>query len=199
MNSIGDVVHRSNFESAAFRDINWIRKARNLYESAKRLEPEVILVWESYRGHAKDATIPLKPDHFQGPYFMLLAFASENLFKAAAIARDGLKYKVAFGRTQKFPKELTKHDLVKLAQLVDFTYSSEEEDILRRLTRSAIWFGRYPAPLNYVEMSGQETFSDGNEYAVSWFGGNDVPRLNAFILSLPARLGLHEQYWDRAA
>ncbi len=194
-----DYVHRSNFESAAFWDINWIGKARNLFEAAKRLEPEVILVWESYRAHAKDATVPLKPDHFHGPYFMLLAFATENLFKAAAVARNGSKYKAAFRRTLKFPQELKKHDLVELAQLVGFTYSSEEEDLLRRLTRSAIWFGRYPAPLDYSEMSGQETFSDGNEFAVSWFGGNDVPRLNAFILSLPARLGLNEPYWDRAA
>ena len=43
-----DRVHRSNFEAAAFRDINWISKARGLYESARKLEPEVVRLWESY-------------------------------------------------------------------------------------------------------------------------------------------------------
>jgi len=194
-----DYVHRCNFEMAAFSANNWIAKARNLFESAKRLEPEVVRVWESYREKAKNMGAALLPDHFQGPYFMLLAFATENLLKAAAIARNGSQYKGDFSTSNKFPRELQNHDLAELATLVGLSYSVEEEDLLRRLTRSAIWFGRYPAPLKYAEMSGKTEFSDGNEYMVSWFGGNDIERLNAFILGLPTRLGFNEGCWENAA
>lgn len=189
-------VHRSNFEAAAFWDMHWVRKARDLYETARKLEPDITQVWESYRARARGEASPILADHYQGPYFMLLAFATENLLKAAAVARDAYKYKEEFRRTLKFPRELTKHNLVALAQKVDLKFTREEEDLLRRLTRSAIWYGRYPVPLEYDKMSGNERFNDGREYTVSWFGGNDVKRLNLFINGLPARLGLNQRYWD---
>ncbi|MEQ1663729.1 MAG: hypothetical protein ABL877_13635 [Thiobacillus sp.] len=194
-----DYVHRCNFEKAAFWDINWIANARNLFESAKRLEPEVVRIWDAYREKIKNAAAPLPIDYFQGPYFMLLAFATENLLKAAAVSYKRFQYKDEFRRSKKFPKELMKHDLIKLAQLVGLAYSDTEEDLLRRLTRSAIWFGRYPAPLDYADMSGQKKFDDGNEYTVSWFGEGDVERLNTFILGLPGRLKLDERHWASAA
>lgn len=193
-----DYVHRVNFEMAAFSAINWIAKARNLFESAKQLEPEVVRDWESYRAKAKYMGA-LHPDHFQGPYFMLLAFATENLLKAAAVSLKCSQYKAEFLKSKKFPGELKSHALVELATLVGLSYSDQEEDLLRRLTRSATWFGRYPVPLKYAEMSGKDAFSDGNEYMVSWFGGNDVERLNAFILGLPARLGFTQECWEDAA
>lgn len=191
-----DKVYRSNFESAAFWDINWIGKARNLFESAKRLESGVTRLWESYHKRLNNSVLPVLPDHYQGPYFMLLAFATENLLKAAAVSRNGTRYRTEFRQTLKFPKELKNHNLVELATFVHLSFTEKEEDLLRRLTRSAIWFGRYPAPLEYTNMSGKETFSDGSEYMVSWFGGNDISDLNIFINSLPARLGLNERYWE---
>lgn len=191
-----DRVHRSNYESAAFWDIKWIDKARNLYECAKKLEPEVLRVWESYRAKSRSEDARLLPDHFQGAFFMLMAYAIENLLKAAAVASHSQRYKADFRAKKKFPRELRSHDLVKLAQFLDLKFSQDEEDLLRRLTRSAVWYGRYPAPLEYTAMAGAETFSDGNEYSVSWFGGDDIERLNAFVLSLPARLGLSESYWE---
>src|SRR5207249_3039271 len=141
-----------------------IRKARDLYEAAKKLEPEVLRVWESYRERMPNMTAPLAPDHYQGPYFMLIAFSVENLLKAAAIARNNAEYRAEFRKTLRFPEELKKHDLVKLAELAQVSFNAKEENLLRRLTRSAIWFGRYPAPLDYSKMSGTEEFSDGNEY-----------------------------------
>ena len=194
-----DRVHRSNFEAAAFRDINWISKARGLYESARKLEPEVVRLWESYLALMRGEANSSPGDHCQGPYFMLLSFAVENLLKAAAVARNSVRYRADFRAMSKFPEELKKHDLVKLAQFVQLAFSAEEEDLLRRLTRSAVWFGRYPAPLKYAQLSGTQTFVDGKEYSVSWFGSKDIERLNAFILGLPARVGLDEGCWQGAA
>ena len=193
-----DAVYKSNFESAAFWDVHWITKARDLYESARKLEPAMEIVWDSYRARARTLAGPLEPDHYNGPYFMLVSYAVENLLKAAAVSRNGFRYKENFRSNGKFPPELMKHDLVKLAGSVNLIVTQEEEDLLRRLTRSATWFGRYPTPLKYVEMSGVEKFNDGKEYQVSWFGREDVNKLRDFINGLPARLGLSEGDWKSA-
>lgn len=193
-----DTVYKSNFESAAFWDVHWITKARDLYESARKLEPAMEAVWDSYRARAKNLSEPLKPDHYCGPYFMLVSYAVENLFKAAAVSRNSMKYKENFRLTGKFPDELKKHDLAKLAKSIALAVTQEEEDLLRRLTRSATWFGRYPSPLKYAEISGVEKFNDGREYGVSWFGREDVNKLRNFINGLPARLALPEAYWKDA-
>lgn len=193
-----DAVHKSNFESAAFWDVHWISKARDLYEAARLLEPAMEIVWNSYRAKAKGLGARLEPDHCTGPYFMLISYAAENLLKAAAVSRNSFRYKEHFRTTGKFPAELKKHDLVELAGLLGLVVAEGEEDLLRRLTRSATWFGRYPSPLKYAEMSGIERFRDGKEYQVSWFGCEDVTKLRTFITSLPARLGLPNGYWENA-
>ncbi len=193
-----DSVYKSNFESAAFWDVHWIAKARDLFESARKLEPAMEAVWNSYRARASNLSGRLEPDHYNGPYFMLISYAVENLLKAAAVSRNSFKYKENFRSTGKFPSELKKHDLVELAGSLGLIVSQEEEDLLRRLTRSATWFGRYPSPLKYAEMSGIERFNDGKEYQVSWFGREDVSKVRAFINGLPARLGLPAEYWENA-
>ena len=85
---------------------------------------------------------------------MLISFAVENLLKAAAVTRKGIEYMDRFQSTGKFPAELKQHDLVKLAKLLDLEVNQDEEDLLRRLTRAATWFGRYPAPVNYSKQLG---------------------------------------------
>jgi hypothetical protein len=184
-----DSVHSQNYESRAFWDIHWLRSAQSLIASAKELEPKVSELWESYRAHSRDSTLPILPDHYQGTYFMLLAYAVENLFKAAIVRKNSWQFKQKFRADRKFPKELKGHDLVELAQKADFSFDYEEEDLLRRLTRNAVWAGRYPVPLNYRDSSGSERFSNGEEYSVSWFGGKDIKRLNALIERVNSHLG----------
>ena len=137
-----DAVHKSNFESAAFWEVHWIAKARDLYESARKLEPALEAVWDSYRERAKNFGARLELDHYNGPYFMLMSFAVENLLKGAAVSRNSLEYKREFRLNEKFPSELKRHDLLKLAALVGLVLAAGEEDLLRRLTRGATWFGR---------------------------------------------------------
>lgn len=187
-----DYVYRQNYESRVFCDIHWIGKAEDLMQSAKLLEPEVIRIWESFRAHATDKKTKILPNHYQGAYFMLLAYAVENLLKAIIIRKRSREYKEGFRMTRKFPKELQSHDLVQLASKAGLEFNLEEEDLLRRLTRSATWYGRYPVPLHYTAGAGAETFSDGNEYAVSWFGGNDVERLNRFVEEIKIRLEIRD-------
>lgn len=188
-----DDVYRSNYEISAFWDIHWLKSARALIASAKQLEPKVIELWENYRACLEDRNIQLKPDYYQCPYFMLLAFAVENFLKAAIVHKNSIRFKRKFRQDNKFPEELKGHDLIKLAQSANVTFTFEEEDLLRRLTRHAIWAGRYPVPLNFKHSSNAAKFLDGNEYAISWFGGTDVERLNSFIENLESQLGFSDQ------
>ncbi len=199
-----DSVHRSNFESAAFGPHKWINKAIDLFESAKLFEPKLLQLWEHWRAKSKGHPTAHVSDHYLGTYFMLMSFCVENLLKAALIQVKGLSYKRDFRSclqadkksSKCFPFELKTHDLFDLSEKADLALQDGEEDLLRRLSRCAEWAGRYPSPLRYEEMSGAETFSNGEEYSLSWFSEGDVQRLNEFIGSLPPRLGLQSRYWE---
>ena len=110
-----DSVHARNYESKAFWDIHWIRTANDLLESANLLKPKITEVWGSIREYSKDRKTPLKADHYQGVYFMLLGYAVENLFKAAIVREKSLLFKKQFKKDKKFTKVLQSHDLVSLA------------------------------------------------------------------------------------
>ena len=194
-----DAVYKSNFAAKAFWEVHWIEKARDLYESAKKLEPAIDAVWDSYERAAELPLSPVEPDHFIGTYFMLMSFAVENLLKAAAVSRNRFEYKRKFLLDNSFPSELKEHDLVRLAKLVDLALSSCEEDLLRRLTRSAVWFGRYPVPLKYGHVSGIQKYSDDHDYSVSWFGRDDGQAIRSFVDGLPMRLKIPQVYWKEGS
>ena len=185
-----DSVHRTNYESKAFWDIHWIRKAKDLLKSADLIQPEVVRLWNSVEEGLDNMDREILADYYQGTYFMLRAFAVENILKAVIIRNKSTEYRRKFRDTLKFPKELQSHDLVKLAKKAGFDFTVEQEDLLRRLTRSATWHGRYPIPLNYRHSAGEERFKDGREYSVSWFGSNDVGRINDFIEELKHIFGI---------
>lgn len=201
------VVHRSNFEAAAFGSAKWIQKGIDLFESAKLLEPKIQELWNYWRSKSEGKSAVHVPDHYLGPYFMLMSFCVENFLKAALIQASGAQYKRNFkscvesgAKSGKcFPADLKTHDLFELSAKANLNLQEGEEDLLRRLSRCAEWAGRYPSPLRYEEMSGAEKFSDGEDYSLSWFGECDVEKLNNFIPSLPQRLGLHTRHWEGKA
>lgn len=182
-------VTKSDYESKAFRDIHWVRSAGSLIAAARELEPRVMELWENYRAHLKDQSVKLKPDYYFGPYFMLVAFAVENYFKAAIVRKKSQDYKEAFRDKQKFPKDLNSNNLIQLAQKANFYFSKAEEDLLRRLTRHAVWAGRYPIPTYYKQSASGEQFSNGKEYAVSYYSEADVKKLNLLVASIKEKLG----------
>jgi len=185
-----DRVSRTNYRSKAFWDVHWIMKARDLLESAKLIEPEVVRYWDNSREVLKTKSGQFLPDYYLGTYFMLIAYAVENIFKAVIVRNNSVDYKEKFKQTPKFPKELQSHSLVELAKQAGYSFNLYEEDLLRRLTRSAIWYGRYPVPLDYKFSSNTEIFSDGKKRSVGWFGANDIPRLKKFIDDLKVSLNI---------
>lgn len=120
---------------------------------------------------------------------MLWSFAVENLLKAAIVRKDSKALMEQFQKKNKFPSKLKSHKLVDLVKEAGLAITLEEEDLLRRLTRSAIWNGRYPVPLDFKEMSGVEEFSDGQSYSISWRGRDDIGTLDALLSKIEQHLG----------
>jgi hypothetical protein len=185
-----DHVFKSNYATACFWDINWLYVADDLIECATMLEPRVREVFERLRAHTKDKSVRLISQGALGVYFMLVSYAIEDMFKAALVRKNSRRYREDFEATERFPHELCGHDLVGLARQIGSTFDLDREDLLRRLTRSAVWQGRYPAPLDYHKLSGSEIFQDGKPYSVSHFSGGDIDRLKALVQDIRAELGV---------
>ena len=146
------------------------------------MEPEVVAIWESFReSHVAKDSRKLKSDEILSVYLMLIAFAVENLLKAELVRKSYSEFRQIFEASGKLPPLLKTHDLFMLAREAALTIRLEEEDLLRRLTRSAIWAGRYPLPIEFNKLAGGEEFSDGKVWSVSYLGGKDIQRLRKLI------------------
>jgi hypothetical protein len=174
---------------------DWVRKARDLLATAELVAPVVAEEWRRKKDIVKGLTQEWPQDH-SATYFMLTAFAVENLLKGALVV---LRYheiaadfdsKPSSGKS--LPKLLQSHDLMHLVRLVrksqlrppysapELSLSLEEEDLVRRLTLNAKWYGRYPIAIS-PRGSGDEKFSDGKVYNLRWFGEQDVEKLKLLV------------------
>jgi hypothetical protein len=95
---------------------------------------------------------PLKGGSTFEVCIMLLGFALENLAKGVIVARDPSVVR---------KKQLRKwhgggHDLVGLFRRADIAFSDGERATLARTTRITEWKGRYPVPINFHEVGGQD-------------------------------------------
>ena len=138
----------------------WFLKARDLFHAASLMEPRIL------------APDPL-PFGVYGAYFMLVAFGIENLCKGQ-IVRDRLEELRAEGlanveRNQPpfpvLPKFLKEHNLLDLAEVLRIDTNQDEEELLRRLTDSSVWSGRYPVPRFPRELT-NSSFSDDDVYRI---------------------------------
>jgi hypothetical protein len=121
---------------------------------------------------------------------MLTAFAIENLLKAELVRKFYRQFKEEFDSSGELPPLLKRHHLFILAKKAGLSMGPEEEDLLRRLTRAAIWAGRYPIPIEFGELSGGEQFSDGSVRSISYLGGKDVDRLRKLLSKIRADFNL---------
>jgi hypothetical protein len=179
-------VIKRNYATACFSLNNWLYLADDLIECATILESRVEETFIRARARARGVS--------QGPlavHFMLIAYAVENLLKAAQVRANRFRYEQEFKEHEQMPKELKTHDLVSLAKMVGLKVDLQSEDLLRRLEQCAVWRGRYPVPTAYPEFSGSAVFSDGKQYKVTWFGGKDVERLKNLIEAIRTELNLH--------
>src|SRR6266487_4632962 len=177
-----DPVFKTNYRASLLSSSSWTKKADALLDSARLLEPEVAAIWESLREwQATKDRRELKSDEILSVYLMLVAFAVENLLKAELVRKFYSEFRQMFDSSGKLPALLKTHDLFVLATQANLSMEPRDEDLLRRLTRSAIWAGRYPIPIDFSGMVGGEKFSDGKIWSTSYLGGNDVDRLRTLV------------------
>lgn len=176
-----DEFYKTEYKRNLLSNHKWIDKANALIDSAALLEQKVIEFWESWRSHLQDNSIRIKSDKYIGIYFMLISYAIENFLKSLIVRERKDEFENTLKKRCELPKILKNHNLVKLAQEARFPIKSQlQEDILRRLTRSVTWDGRYPLSLNYKN-SRTAKFLDGKEYTISLYREIDVSLIKTLV------------------
>ncbi len=165
-----NVRERQNYCEALLDEGNWLRHAEGLLESADALQPVVDAAWASRsRWASAKGRLPF-PSEADAPIaiqMMLFSFAIENLLKASLVSHKKAEYEHQLKAHPVLPPELKQHDLVKLAikakevAKAAAQLGTDDEELLRRLTRRAEWSARYPVPARCEHMPGLQKFRDG--------------------------------------
>jgi len=148
-----ELVIKRNYAAACFSPNNWLYLADDLIECATILESRVEETFMRARARARGVSATLISQGPSAAHFMLIAYAVENLLKAAQVRARGFRYEEEFKDDGQMPKELKTHDLVNLAKMVGLKVDLQSEDLLRRLEQCAVWRGRYPVPTAYPELA----------------------------------------------
>jgi hypothetical protein len=142
-------------DPAEFRRIlldpsSWERTADALLSASQPLRGSVEDVLTEFREHRF-------PEHRQWHtvqvYFMLCAFALENLFKAriVQVQRTVIEEQLRT-KPDDLPELLAAHDLVSLAVRAGMEkFADEEGFFLKKLSAASVWYGRYPLPRNTAD------------------------------------------------
>jgi hypothetical protein len=188
-------VSRDIYRSSLLSSSDWVKKANDLLATAELVAPMVAAEWQGKHARMKGLTEKWPQDH-SATYFMLTAFAVENLLKGALVISRHCEIAEEFDSApdskKRLPKILEDHNLLRLLRRIcesrvrplskppTFPLSLEEEDLMRRLTINAEWYGRYPIAIG-PRGTGEATFSDGKIYSLRWFGEHDVEKLKRLV------------------
>lgn len=183
-------VHLTNYSGSVANYRSWFAAADELQFSAELLKPQVTGWWA---GLAEWKEAKERPRQFpalgcHSIAMMLFAYVVENLCKGALI-RDG-RVNVSRGTVAAagLPKELKTHNLRKLVRAIGMENSDLDQELLARMTRAAVWRGRYPAPVKYDETIHTLRLDNGNKHSAAWFGANDLERIESLVARIRGHL-----------
>ena len=152
---------KSEYKEKTLDYKQWITKAEELLEVADFLEPEIKKMWVEMREGG------VLKEHYITTYFMLISFALEDLLKALYIKTNHQKIEAELEEICELPKSIKGHNLWEIAKELDVVQREwGEETLLKKLGRSAVWFGRYPTP---------SKLKDLNEFHVSEYENRQIP------------------------
>jgi hypothetical protein len=160
----------------------WIRKAKELLAAAGILEAYIVRYWSAVRVDKNGRLDRLsrgKGRHIHGAYFLLIAYAMEDYFKALLIHKN--RESLCNRLLSDIPEYIKTHDLLQLARNVGMTVTMLEEDLLVRLSRNSIWAARYPVPTGPNGIAALRQFSNRKTYLMAYFGPEDVDRIRGFL------------------
>lgn len=157
----------------------WIRTADSLLAAARLLEIEIEKQWSEVIVEDGRLISTSGRTDVHGAYFLLVAFALENFFKAARVNAERPKLRNRLMTS--IPPFLKEHDLLVLASAAKLSVSLSEEDLLRRLCRNSVWAGRYPVPTGPTAAQAVAQYSDGRVYLTAYFAPADVENLRLLV------------------
>lgn len=128
----------------------WVKKADELIEVALLIKPHIDeKAWNENRERT------LFKEHYITIYFMLMSYALENLLKALKI-KNNSQLEGKLKQTRELPKEFLTHNIYSLAKdsglVSENDYPDLTEALLKRMSISASWLGRYPTPAKADDM-----------------------------------------------
>ena len=168
----------------------WYRKADDLLSIGRILTPTVQRWWAQVEA-AQEPDLPADQPPFEQQWIvlMLFAFAIENLCKGAIVQRGRFEGLTA-DDTGRLPASLKNHDLLRLFADLGIECDSEETLLLRRLTRAAVWAGRYPTAANFrlAAVAPRPPFGDGKP--LSNLRPADISQCEALVGRLRSHIGL---------
>jgi len=166
----------------------WVQKAEEMLEASKVLELQLRKYWSVVLTNAKEGKYDkggehphIPPPNLHGPYFILVSYALENLFKALIIRRRRDEISSQFLQTGRLPRLIKAHNLVKLSKEANIKVDIGEEDILTRLSRQSRWKSRYPVPVELNDIQNVIQYSDGKPYFTDYYALGDIDRVNAIV------------------
>jgi hypothetical protein len=169
--------------SERLNEVNlWVSKAKELLHAANCLKSILNSQWSKVKIENGKLIVNLNEPLVQGPYFMLVAYAIENLLKAIIIHRKKAKLKNRL--LLKIPDNVHGHDLLKLANKIGIQLDISEQKLLARLTQNSIWSARYPIPLEATDMRTTVKLLNGQNYFSAYFAPNDLPEIDSFLEKL---------------
>jgi len=167
---------------------SWVEKADKLLEASKLLEPQLRAFWNVVLTNGKEGRYNkggeppnIPPSDLHGPYFILVSYALENLFKAIIIQDRNDEISSQFFQTGRLPPLIKGHDLVRLSKEANIKMDINEEDILTRLSRQSKWKSRYPVPVELSDMQNILKYSNGKGYFTDYFKPDDIDQLDAIV------------------
>ncbi|MEA2086307.1 MAG: hypothetical protein U9O84_04645 [Chloroflexota bacterium] len=167
--------------------VYWIKQADELIQASKKLKPSINKYWltvSKYFDPKKGTYNPppeFKPKRLlQSTYFMLVAYAIENYFKAIMIAESEATYRSEILRTGKLPQALNNHNLITLTRKTKFTLTDIETNLLTRLSRNSVWQGRYPVPVNANQLNSMAVHN-GRATFTAFLAPGDINNLDNLI------------------
>lgn len=160
----------------------WFGTAYDLINAASILKPHALARFDELdrfiAEKQRSGTVPRDP---MGVYFLLSAFALENLLKVIVLRRCRDDFRSEIEKTGKIPRALLGHDLVILAERAGYSVSEVDEGLLRRLSRWSSWSGRYPVPIDRKDMGMMTRFRDGSDQMVCHYQRADLDRIEDLV------------------
>lgn len=121
------------------------------------------------------------PPNLHGPYFILVSYGLENLFKAIIVRERGDEIRSEFAQKGTLPSLIKRHNLVELSKNANIEMDIKEENVLTRLSRLSKWKSRYPVPVEVREIQNVIPNSDGKPIFTDYYAPGDLDQISAIV------------------